>query len=291
MNAEIQLGTFATLASAWEVHTGPKPGLVDRFGSGAHDDMDYLTFLLSGCALAPFWPLQARAGLNGAPPEKAMPGLRATGLEMERAMFAVTGGVNTHKGLIYALSLLLFGAGFCLFATGRIDPARAAGAASEAVSESVRSEFEALAQKTRSSPRTHGERLFIERGITGIRGEASGGFPSVLRGGLPALRRALQAGASFHDAALASFFSIAALCEDSNVITRGGFSFWRDVHRPRMAALASVCPPYTSEFIRELHRLDEEYSSRRISPGGSADLLSCTLFLHWGQLVNMGKMS
>ncbi len=291
MNPETMLGTFATLASAWEAQVGPKPGLVDRFGSGAHDDMDYLTFLLSTCALSPYWPLQAKVGLDGTPPEKAMNRLRETGLEMERAMAGVTGGVNTHKGLIFALSLLLFGAGSCLSSTGRIDPHEAARLAGEAVKGTVRSEFHALSRSGDPAGRTHGERLFLELGITGIRGEASSGFPSVLSRGLPALHRSLEAGASLHDAALSALFAIAAVCEDSNVIIRGGFDFWWDVHRRRMQELAAECPPYSPAFIEELHHLDAEYSSLGVSPGGAADLLSCTLFLHWGQLVNKRELS
>lgn len=291
MNPETILGTFATLASAWEVQVGPKPGLVDPFGSGAHDDMDYLTFLVSTCALSPYWALQARVGLEGTPAEKAMPRLRATGLEMERAMARATEGVNTHKGLIFVLSLLLFGAGSSLASTGKIDPQSSARLASEAVAETVRKEFAALCGSGHSRKMTHGERLYLERGITGIRGEASSGFPSVIQRGLPALRGALEAGASFHDAALSSFFSIAAVCEDSNVITRGGFDFWKDHHRRRMEDLAAEAPPFSPVFIRKLHRLDAEYSSLRVSPGGAADLLSCTLFLHWAHLVNMVELS
>jgi triphosphoribosyl-dephospho-CoA synthetase len=291
MNPETMLGAFATLASAWEVQVGPKPGLVDRFGSGAHRDMDYLTFLISTCALSPYWPLQARVGLDGTSPENAMGRLRETGLEMERAMVGVTGGVNTHKGLIFALSLLLFGAGYCFSSTAKIDPPEAARLAAEAVKEKVRSELNALSRSDHSRVKTHGEKLFLEYGITGIRGEASSGFPSVLSRGLPALHQALEVGASFHDAALYALFSIAAVCEDSNVITRGGFDFWRDSHRSRMQELATECPPYSPAFIEGLRHLDAEYSSLGVSPGGAADLLSCTLFLYWGQLVNKRELS
>ena len=98
-----------------EVMTAPKPGLVDAEGSGCHDDMDCALFLKSARAIAPFWVCQARAGLEGTPPELAMERLRSTGVEMERAMAQATGGVNTHKGLVYLMSLLLYGAGFAVF--------------------------------------------------------------------------------------------------------------------------------------------------------------------------------
>jgi len=291
MDEETILGALATLASAWEVQTGPKPGLVDPFTSGAHDDMDYITFLVSLCALSPYWGLQARTGLEGTPDERAMERLRPVGLEMECAMARVTGGVNTHKGLIFALSLLLFGAGAELHRSGRVDPQKAAVRAADAASGRIRAEFEALSRFGLSAAKTHGEILFLRHGVTGIRGEAASGFPSVMGHGLPALRNALKLGAPLREAALHAFFAIAAVCEDSNVISRGGFDFWKESHLPRMKGLSRVQPPYSLEFIRGLHELDAEYTSLRISPGGAADLLSCTLFLHWAQLVNTRRLS
>jgi len=291
MDEETILGALATLASAWEVQTGPKPGLVDPFTSGAHDDMDYITFLVSLCALSPYWGLQARTGLEGTPAESAMERLRPVGLEMECAMARVTGGVNTHKGLIFALSLLLFGAGAELHSSGRVDPQKVAVRAADAASGRIRAEFEALSRFGLSAAKTHGEILFLRHGVTGIRGEAASGFPSVMGHGLPALRNALKLGAPLREAALHAFFAIAAVCEDSNVISRGGFDFWKESHLPRMKGLSRVQPPYSLEFIRGLHELDAEYTSLRISPGGAADLLSCTLFLHWAQLVNTRRLS
>ncbi len=291
MNFETMLGTFATLASAWEVQAGPKPGLVDPFGSGAHDDMDYVTFLLSTCALASYWKRQARVGLDGISPGKAMAFLRPTGLEMESAMARATGGVNTHKGLIYAMSLLLYGAGCCLFSGLRVDPCAAARIGAESVSEIVREEFSALSGSVSHKSRSHGERLFLELGVKGIRGEASSGFPSVLGKGLPALWRSLEGGAPLNDSALCAFFSIASVCEDSNVIIRGGYDFWKDTHLPLMEELSAVKPPYDAVFFQKLHELDRKYSSLGVSPGGAADLLSCTLFLHWAQLVNKFELS
>ena len=81
---------------------------------------------------------------------------------------------------------------------------------------------------------TNGERLYVEHGVTGVRGEAERGFPSVINAGLPALRRALESGASFNDAGLAALLSIMLVCEDSNVMHRAGYEYWRGgVSRPR----------------------------------------------------------
>ena len=210
---------------------------------------------------------------------------------MERAMTAATGGVNTHKGLVYALSLLLYGSGYSLYSAGRVLPREAARFASAAVAPSVREEFSALENSSGARAKTHGERLYLQRGITGIRGEASSGFPCVLEMGLPSLENALKGGSSLNDAALHALFSIASRCEDSNVITRGGYGFWKASHLPLMAELARELPPYSGAFLHRLSEVDAEYSRLGISPGGAADLLTCSLFLYWAQLVNIRDMS
>ena len=94
------LAEAAHEAAVSEALTTPKPGLVDAEGSGCHNDMDCALFLKSARAIAPFWEAQARTGLEGTPPSAAMRELRAAGAAMERAMFAATDGINTHKGLI-----------------------------------------------------------------------------------------------------------------------------------------------------------------------------------------------
>ena len=45
------IGTTAMESMLFEVAATPKPGLVDRRNCGAHDDMDYFTFMASAAAL------------------------------------------------------------------------------------------------------------------------------------------------------------------------------------------------------------------------------------------------
>ena len=201
------LATAAYEASVREVMTTPKPGLVDSEGSGCHDDMDCALFLKSARALAPFWVRQARAGLDGTPLELAAARLRAAGVEMERAMAEATGGVNTHKGLVYLMSLLLYGAGYAVFSGAPRSAEAAADFAALAVRGAVERELGALLAEPPRRALTNGERLYVEHGVTGVRGEAERGFPSVINAGLPALRRALESGASFNDAGLAALLS------------------------------------------------------------------------------------
>ena len=271
------LGTLAAEAATAEILVSPKPGLVDPQDRGNHRDMDWTTFLISSAALAPHWEHQARRGLEGISPSAALPSLQARGRTMEADMFAATGGINTHKGLIFALSLWLYAAGRALFL--RISPSletlgTLAGApVTGCVDRDLRSLREALPPR----PLTHGERLFLERGVTGIRGEAEEGFPSVVRFGLPALREALDGGAPQEGAALGALLALMETCEDSNVIHRGGYPYWSGPYRQEVARARRTFDPLRGNH-EALLPLDRLLRAHRASPGGAADLLACTLF-------------
>ena len=91
---------LAVRALRSELDTPLKPGLVGPDGPGAHRDMDYDTMLRGIDAIRPFFP---RMGQASSPEE-----LRQIGLDAEKAMMTVTGGVNTHRGAIFAMALALY---------------------------------------------------------------------------------------------------------------------------------------------------------------------------------------
>lgn len=271
------LGRAAHDAAVAEIMTAPKPGLVDPLGSGCHSDMDWNTFMRSADAIAPFWSEQAAVGLDGAEPETAMGALRSTGIKMEDSMLTATEGINTHKGLIYLMSLLLYGAGFCIHKKSALTPRNIAAYASRAVKGSVDGELRSL--KGRALGLTHGEKLFLEHGVTGVRGEAENAFPCVLKHGLPELERALSNGATRNNAMLAALLAIMLNNEDSNVIYRGGFDYWRGAYRESVREAKRLFDPLGRDYS-PLVELEKSFMPLRISPGGAADLLSCTFFIH-----------
>ncbi|MDO9508264.1 MAG: triphosphoribosyl-dephospho-CoA synthase [Thermovirgaceae bacterium] len=280
MSRHLFLGTIATASSLAEVFIAPKPGLVDRFGPGAHRDMDFSTFLLSACALAPFWQEQALTGLQGIPPEEALAHLRKTGIEMDAAMFTATSGINTHKGLIFALSLLLYGAGRCLFLGEPLSPEIITSKASAAVEGCCDRELSALSKTPPGRPLSSGERLFLEHGLTGIRGEAERGFPTVVRFGITSYRHALTLGATPHDSGLFCLFNLMLHGEDTNIVARKGFRFWKETYPQLVTSLLNHEVPYSQKSIEAFNEADAFFSDSGISPGGAADMLTCTIFLH-----------
>ena len=94
------LADLAERALRMELDTPMKPGLVGPDSMGAHKDMDYDVMRKGIAAIRPFF---ARMAMAGTPEE-----LRQLGLDAEAAMLAATGGVNTHRGAIFALGLALY---------------------------------------------------------------------------------------------------------------------------------------------------------------------------------------
>lgn len=102
------LADLAVDALIDEADLSPKPALVDRRGSGAHGDLHLGLMHASALSLWPCFREMAEAaagfGEIGLPLREA---LGRIGREGEAAMRVTTAGVNTHRGAIWALGLLV----------------------------------------------------------------------------------------------------------------------------------------------------------------------------------------
>ena len=249
-----------------ELETWPKPGLVSHIDRGSHRDMDAGTFRSSAAAIGPYLRLLAEAAAEGC----GMGRLRIIGIEAERAMLAATSGVNTHRGAIFGLGLLCAAAG--ARAAGRVDPTLPLGAVVSRVWGSSILGGPVLLH-------SHGSAARRRFAAGGARLEAAKGFPSVYQIGLPALRRgSLAAPGDAEAARVEACFSLIASVEDTNLLHRGGLdglSFARRATR-RFLDEGGVCKPDWRTRAQSVHR---DFIARRLSPGGSADLLAMTLFV------------
>lgn len=264
------IGDLAADALLVEARLSPKPGLVDAETTGAHDDMDLATFEASAAALRPWLVRCAEAGAAAADPAD----LVVLGLAAERDMRAATGGVNTHKGALYSLGLACAAAG-ALVAAGE-EPA------TEAVCDGVARLSAQISPAPEGEPRTHGERALAELGLTGARGEAWAGFPRARHHGLPTLAKYRGLGWPDEDALRATLVRLMAHTADTNLVARGGEPALRAVWawaRGLVAAESRGVPLRGESFLAELRRADRDFTARRWSPGGSADLLALTWFL------------
>lgn len=266
-----KIARFAEESLIDEVSVTIKPGLVDRFSNGSHSDMCFETFKLSANALKPYFKECFLIGENtkNELPHAAFLRLKEAGIRAEKEMYAATGGVNTHKGAIYSLGLLCGAIGRLYNAENSdFDIETILATAAELCRESAESDLE------NASGKTAGERLYKELKIKGIRGEAAAGFPNVKNIGLPALENALSEGKNKNDAAIICLLRLIASVEDTNLYKRGG----KEGAEFAKKSAQSLLKEEISE--QKLIEADREFVKRNLSPGGSADLLALTLFLH-----------
>jgi triphosphoribosyl-dephospho-CoA synthase len=255
-----------------EVLLTPKPGLVDRRNCGSHRDMNLSSFLASARAIAPWFSVFFERGLEGCavPADLFLAGIRADGMACEHAMLRATGGVNTHKGSIFAFGLLCAAAGR-LVGQGR-------GLAREPLCEEVAAVCARVVEELRrpGEAGTAGEHLFRRHGLTGARGEAASGFATVRTHALPAFERLRAAGSRM--ALHAALLELLAFNPDTNVVSRGGLAGLTFLQGEAMGLRrdGGVAAP---DYLRRLAALDDEAIRRNLSPGGSADLLAVTWFL------------
>jgi len=255
-------------ALIYEVLAAPKPGLVDRFGSGAHKDMDVFSFVDSAEAILPYLYLCAKTGVEQSErPELLLGMLRPAGVEAEKAMFEATGGVNTHKGAIFSMGIICAAAGVCGEKASAEDICLMAGR----IAAPVTADF----AESDLAPQTAGEKLHAAEGLNGVRGEAAAGFPSLRETALPAMRKALNEGVSINDAAVLTLAALVLRSEDTTFIKRCAGRDPSPYLKSVENALASDKP---TEALQETDRL---WSEAGLSAGGCADLLALTLFLHF----------
>lgn len=263
----------ACQALLFEALITPKPGLVDRMNNGSHRDMDVFTFAASASALYPYFAECARAGdiMADESPSAVFDRIRLCGRMAEGKMLDATRGVNTHRGAVFSLGMLSAAAGYLGPEDWQADRllylcARMAAGLTE-------NDFRGLTAET---ARTSGQRLYLDHGITGVRGEAEQGYPLVRNYGFPRFKEALAAGKSVNDAGCAALIAIMARNTDTNVIHRS--SVQRQERLKDEAARMIEGDPYPSPEM--LEELDRELIRENISPGGSADLLAMCCMLH-----------
>jgi triphosphoribosyl-dephospho-CoA synthase len=274
------LADHAVQALADEAELTPKPGLVDGRGSGSHSDMTLELMLRSAEALRGTFAEIASAAFGRTPDQPLREQLAAIGRRGEQAMLAATGGVNTHRGAIWALGLLVAGAAICDAAGG--SAGGASGGTNGGSAKQIAATAGAIARfDDRDAPPaqpSHGLLVRQRYGATGALAEAQRGFPHVTRVALPALRAARRRGEKERLARLDALISLIAVLGDTCLLYRGGVEA---LVAAKLGAQAVIAHGGVSTIPGRLalEQLDATLRRLRVSPGGSADLLAAALFL------------
>lgn len=285
-----------------EVAATPKPGLVDRRNNGAHRDMNFYTFIRSALSLRPHFALMAQAGQDLAkkPPQELFNYVRILGLAAEKDMFAATNNINTHKGALFALGLLCASAGqACCRSADRSGWQPAAlgqfvAQMSQGLCQRELADLNTLAAQATNATQatgavslanaepdikvrptaalTHGQRMYLQYGACGARGQAESGFAQVIEKYLPYLRDLKKQQLDQDEILVRTLLLIGADLDDTNILNRVGAT--------KAAWAKEACAALHEHYTHEAAcQLDDLFIKERISPGGSADLLSVTIFL------------
>ncbi|PYY84519.1 triphosphoribosyl-dephospho-CoA synthase MdcB [Pseudomonas sp. TKO26] len=262
-----RLADLAVDALIDEADLSPKPALVDRRGNGAHSDLHLGLMHASALSLWPAFKEMAEAALAfgevGLPLREA---LGRIGREGEQAMLATTGGVNTHRGAIWALGLLV--------AAAALEP-RSTTAGSVALRAA---RLALLEDRYAPRPLSHGAQVAIRYGVRGAREEAQQGFPAVLQRGLPQLKHSRAQGHGEQNARLDALLAIMSQLADTCVLYRAGEQGLQAMQQGAQAVL-DAGGSASLAGRRRLHELDLQLLTLNASPGGAADLLAASLLL------------
>ena len=249
------LAKLATMALQSELDTSPKPGLVDTIDAGAHQDMDYNLMCRSIRALHPHFVALAQLGYQEKLPTSEE--IRRLGLEAEREMLLATDNVNTHKGALFAMGLVLIAAAHNYYIHGIIQE------------QPLRADICRLAADFPAPQGTHGDAVRRQYNVGGALAQAAAGYTDLFADWLPYLRQ--LKGDTF--AAHKTLLYIMTTLDDTNILHRKGAQVAFEVKEEARALLSNF-----SEA--ELIKLNQQYIKENISPGGSADMLSLTFLLN-----------
>jgi len=281
-----KVSAYAVNALLLEVSLSPKPGLVCRNSSGAHSDMDFITFLNSVAVLSPVFLEIGQLASNTVSGDvsKALPQIREIGLRMEKEMTLATQGVNTHKGAIFLLAISCFSAVHVILNTGQYKAGAFASVLQQLTNGMVQRE---LCVVNEAMDLSHGQKCFLRYGLqgAGARGEAEQGLPTVLHEALPYLNRVRKDCLyGMSDKALQSILipvllKIMTVNNDTNVLYRHNQQVLGLVKQKAAEALCAWEIGREEEYLK----LVEWCNKEKISSGGSADLLALTIMIHFVQ--------
>ena len=264
---------LATRALQAELDTTPKPGLVDKDNNGAHRDMDYALMQRSIDTLHPYFVKLALLGCADTLPTHTS--IRDAGIEAEKAMLSATNGVNTHKGALFSMGLAVVAAAHeerkIAANEEQILKERNGG---EDVLVSLQTTIKALAASFPDTSGTHGSKAkLLSKGTIAIKGaldNAREGYEMLFAEWLPFYieHRKERDAHTLHKTLLRIMCDL----DDTNVIYRTDLATAEEVKQEARALLDN----FSKAALKDM---DRHYTTRNISPGGAADMLSLTVFI------------
>ena len=244
---------LAERALRMELDTTPKPGLVDKQDNGAHKDMDYALMSKSISALRPYLTKLAVESAKDIDPAK----IKGIGIEAEIAMLKATGGVNTHKGALFCIGLSVAAASNLASRTGSVQ------------TYSFKELVSRIASEIPLAQGTHGAEAKRSFKVGGALENARGAYQELFADWQPYYRSLECDPHRCHKTLL----HIMTTLDDTNILHRRGVE--------GLAHAKSEAARLLEDFSEsKMSSLNKDFIRENISPGGSADMLSLTIFVN-----------
>ncbi len=255
------LARKAVRALEWEAKFSPKPGLVDSYSNGAHQNMTLDLFIRSAKSLEDSFYQMAENSRNLPLGIILRKKIGYIGRQAEKQMFFVTNGVNTHKGDIWLIGLLVSAVSHCQSVDYK----------------NILEDAQKLAQISdpfvpKNKTPTYGQMAKDKYAFSGARGEAQNGFPNLKL----ALKIASQNNFVDKNIWLKILLSLYSKVDDTNIVHRSNLKVLRYFQKLSRNILESNLKIIKNPKFKQL---DDFVMKKYISPGGSADLFSACYFL------------
>ena len=193
-------------------------------------------------------------------------------------MFLATGNVNTQKGLIFSGMLISAAAGYISAReTGDLKVIRILKTVQDITKGIVQREL--MFMDKNQEKVTSGEWIFLDLGITGIRGEAENGFPNA-DAAYQVIDKAISQGIELEKAMIMALLFLMTRVDDTNILARHGSETLTYVRNEANKLVLSE-DVYTDQWLEAVFALDEDFIEQNINPGGCADLLAVALMLYF----------
>ena len=243
-----------------EVSLYPKPGLVSFIDNGAHQDMNGRLFFKSLFGLRHYFFNVSLQFAEGASPAH----LVQYGLDAEKRMNAITGGVNTHRGAIFALGIVCASISKLSMQTNAFS--------THDLQRAISNHWGYYLQYSHPAANTHGAIVKQKYHTQDAKQLAINGYAPVF--------------GIFHDLSnwniqdklffgLLAYKQLLICIDDSNVLYRTGPS---GLNFAREQIQKVITPDDKEKSIAESIKLHHVFSRKNISPGGVADMLSLIYF-------------
>lgn len=249
------LARCAANALTEELELTPKPGLIDCHDNGAHADMDFTTMTRSIGALTAGFERLAMLAMKSELPRHSE--IAEAGIAAEKEMLAATGGVNTHRGALFSLGLMIMAAARLRHLGQAITP------------EGLHATIKELAAGFNGAETSHGAEMRKAYGLKGAADLAKEGYADLFSSWLPFWKTVVDKPEGKHLLLL----KIMSALPDTNVYHRGGAD-------GALLVKTTASELLTDFSVERMAKANSLFIERNLSPGGSADMLALTLLAH-----------